>query len=261
MFSYRRKFIYGPGIDEPIMMIVANGQTETEYYYHFDGLGSVIALSDANNDIVERYSYDVFGEATIRDANNSVVSASSVANPYLFTGRRYDDETDLYYYRARYYHPEIGRFMQTDPLGYKVDINLYRYVGNNTTMLKDPYGLDSMVMINNLKWREYLKPKPGSKCCKKKKKQWEMLFSSEAECIADITGIFGGGAGAAGGAIGGVVTIGQQFGKIGPGGAVVGVPIAVIGVGSSINYAIAHAACNQKHCVEWGIRDECGECK
>jgi len=82
----------------------------------FDCLGSVTALSDDNGNIVERYSYDVFGEATIRDKNNSVVSVSSVANPYYFTGRRYDDETDLYYYRARYYHPEIGRFMQVDPV-------------------------------------------------------------------------------------------------------------------------------------------------
>jgi len=56
-----RKFIYGPGVDEPICMIdVANGNAV--YYYHFDGLGSVVALSDVNNDIVETYSYDAFGE-------------------------------------------------------------------------------------------------------------------------------------------------------------------------------------------------------
>jgi hypothetical protein len=80
------KFIYGPGtcppsvwrIDEPICMIVVNGG-ETKYYYHFDGLGSVVALSDVTGDIVERYSYDVFGAVTIRDSNNSVVSVSSVA--------------------------------------------------------------------------------------------------------------------------------------------------------------------------------------
>jgi len=57
-----RKYVYGPGIDEPICMISVNGQNETKYYYHFDGLGSVIALSNVNGGIVERYSYDVFGE-------------------------------------------------------------------------------------------------------------------------------------------------------------------------------------------------------
>jgi len=75
-------------------------------YYHFDGLGSVIALSDENTDIVERYSYDVFGEPN---------RTSDVNNPYMFTGRRYDDETGLYYYRARYYAYDIGRFLQPDP--------------------------------------------------------------------------------------------------------------------------------------------------
>ena len=74
-----RKFIYGPGIDEPICMIVVNGG-ETKYYYHFDGLGSVVALSDVTGNIVERYSYDVFGAVTIRDSNNSVVSVCSVAS-------------------------------------------------------------------------------------------------------------------------------------------------------------------------------------
>ena len=97
-----RKFVYGPGIDEPVCMVTSTGT----YYYHFDGLGSIIALSDVNSEIVETYSYDVFGEPN---------RTSDVNNPYLFTGRRYDPETALYYYRARYYAPDIGRFLQTDP--------------------------------------------------------------------------------------------------------------------------------------------------
>ena len=62
-------------------------------------------------------------------------------NPYYFTGRRYDEETGLYYYRARYYSPSIGRFLQTDPIGYRGGINLYAYVGNNSTSYVDPMGL------------------------------------------------------------------------------------------------------------------------
>ncbi len=127
-----RKFIYGPGIDEPIIMIAVSGETETPYYYHFDGLGSVIALSDSNGDLVEIYSYDVFG-----DPNR----ISSVSNPHLFTGRRYDSETDLYFYRARYYNPAIGRFMQTDPIDYEDGLNVYTYVQNNPVRWADPYGL------------------------------------------------------------------------------------------------------------------------
>jgi len=124
-----RSFVYGPGIDEPICMIDWVGSAV--YYYHFDGLGSVTALSDENGNIVERYSYDVFGEPN---------RVSSVGNPYMFTGRRYDRETQLYYYRARYYNPFIGRFLQTDPIAYQDISNFYTYCRNNPINSVDPRG-------------------------------------------------------------------------------------------------------------------------
>jgi len=146
--ALKRKFIYGPGIDEPVCLIDVNGQTETFYYYHYDGLGSVVALSDENSDIVERYEYDVFGKPTIWDADKQTnYTESQYDNPYMFTGRRYDDETSIYYYRARYYKSEIGRFLQTDPIGYIVSymglLNMYTYAGNNPSTLVDPYGLQA----------------------------------------------------------------------------------------------------------------------
>ncbi|MHC4156237.1 MAG: RHS repeat domain-containing protein [Planctomycetota bacterium] len=125
------RLTYGPGIDEPICKIDV-ADNNAVYYYHFDGLGSVIALSNANKQIIERYSYDVFGEPN---------RTSDVNNPYLFTGRRYDPEAGLYYYRARYYAYDIGRFLQPDPIGYNDGLNLYAYVGNSPLMLVDPFGL------------------------------------------------------------------------------------------------------------------------
>jgi len=90
------------------------------HYYHFDGLGSVIGLSDSSGNLTEEYSYDIFGNITS--------SLSGVGNSYYFTGRAYDTETGLYYYRARYYSSTIGRFLQTDPIGYYAGMNLYTYV-------------------------------------------------------------------------------------------------------------------------------------
>jgi|GEM_PF-5632556 len=60
---------------------------------------------------------------------------------YGFTGREYETNTGLYYYRARYYNPAIGRFLQLDPIGYYDSLNLYQYCGNNPVNWIDPSGL------------------------------------------------------------------------------------------------------------------------
>ncbi|MBN1795294.1 MAG: hypothetical protein JW804_01345 [Sedimentisphaerales bacterium] len=133
-----RKYIYSPAIDEPILIIDVDNQTENIYYYHFDGLGSIVALSNVNNCIVERYSYDAFGEPN---------RVSEIGNFYMFTGRRFDAETGLYYYRARYYQPELGRFIQPDPIGYVAGLNLYTYCDNDPVNFSDPSGLFKKLCI------------------------------------------------------------------------------------------------------------------
>jgi RHS repeat-associated protein len=126
------KYIYGPGVDQPICMIDAS-DTNATYYYHFDGLGSVIALTDSAGAVANLYEYSIFGEVSAGDPNHP--------NRFLFTGREFDSETGLYYYRARYYNPYIGRFLQTDPVGYGDGMNWYAYCYNNAVNSVDPLGL------------------------------------------------------------------------------------------------------------------------
>jgi RHS repeat-associated protein len=132
----RRKYIYGPGIDQPVCMIEAAGSYAGTYYYHFDALGNVVALTSGNVDhmgeTVQVYDYDVYGRVGATDASHP--------NRFMFTGREFDKETGLYYYRARYYNAEIGRFLQTDPVGHEAGMNLYAYCQNTPWNLSDPLG-------------------------------------------------------------------------------------------------------------------------
>ncbi len=130
-------YLYGIGIDD-ILQMRRNGQ---DYWYHKNHLGSVVALTNGQGSVVERYEYDPYGKLTIYDANDSVLTISGVGNIYYFTGREYDFETGLYHYRSRSLHPGLGRFMQHDPLLYVDAMGLYHYVGNMPTGMVDPWGL------------------------------------------------------------------------------------------------------------------------
>ena len=131
-------YVSGPGLDEPLRMI--RGGTAT--YYHADALGSPVTLTNASGQLVERLRYDVFGQPFLTDAANTPLAQSSVGNRFGFTGREYEAETGLYYYRSRYYDPRLGRFLSRDPLGSLPDVNLYRYVGNSPVNFVDPFGFD-----------------------------------------------------------------------------------------------------------------------
>ena len=104
-------------------------------------MGLVVTITDSSGDIVEKYTYDVYGNVIIKGNNDNVLSQSNINNRYMFTGREYDEESGLYYYRARMYSSELGRFLQPDPISYYDSMNLYQYVKNNPVNWIDPMGL------------------------------------------------------------------------------------------------------------------------
>jgi RHS repeat-associated protein len=98
-----------------------------------DALQSTLGLSDAVGTIGTEYTYEPFGVTTVMGAPAS--------NAFEYTGRE-NDGTGLHYYRSRYYHPGVQRFIAEDPIGLGGgDVNLYAYVGNQSTMFRDPLGL------------------------------------------------------------------------------------------------------------------------
>jgi len=105
------------------------------YYYVHDILGSIIALTDENGQVVVRYEYDAWG-------NIIGVKGGDIKNRYMYTGREYDSESGLYYYRARYYDAVVGRFISKDPVTsyWTSGANLYIYVNNMPVRSVDPYG-------------------------------------------------------------------------------------------------------------------------
>jgi RHS repeat-associated protein len=123
------RYTHGPGIDEHLM--VATGKDK--YYYHADGLGSIIAMTDKSGIVGQTYEYDSFGN--LKDQMNRV------KQPFTYTGREWDKETGLYYYRARYYDPMEGRFISEDPIRMLGGINFYSYTLNNPINFTDPLGL------------------------------------------------------------------------------------------------------------------------
>ncbi len=102
--------------------------------YLFDGLGSVVAVTDASGTVTNSYTYDPFGVTTETKA-----PGTNTFNPWRYTSQYQDTSTGLYKVGARYYQPELGRWTQTDPSG--LDSHPYAYAASNPVNNSDPTGL------------------------------------------------------------------------------------------------------------------------
>jgi RHS repeat-associated protein len=123
------KYVHGSGVDEALAVTTG----ENTFFYHADGLGSIVALTDSAGKVVQTYDYDSFGN--LKDQKNRV------KQPYAYTGREWDKEIGLYFNRGRYFDPMEGRFISKDPIGFEGGINVYVYVQNNPINAIDPSGL------------------------------------------------------------------------------------------------------------------------
>ncbi len=150
--TWQARYVYEDGIDHPRCMDRAdiadvNGNQNTtevlRFHYHRQAPGSVTEVTQPTGAPVEWVTYDVYGQATIRDQQGNVVAQSAIGNPYLYTGREFDGENGLYYYRARMYDAVTGRFLQRDPAGYVDGPNALAYAQSAPTRYTDALGLES----------------------------------------------------------------------------------------------------------------------
>jgi len=183
------RYFHGRRLDERLVMErqdtadVDNDSNTTEFqtfYYHTDSLGNVRACTwydGSNEKTVEMYDYQDYGAPTITfwgpdrtfgTGDDTNPSSSAIGNPYLFTARRYDPETILYFYRARYMEADTGRFTSHDPAGYDDGMSLYEYCRSNPINLVDPMGLMGC-----------RPPAPPCKGKKKKKKRKPGIYESK----------------------------------------------------------------------------------
>jgi RHS repeat-associated protein len=162
-----REFIWGDSsrFPEPVVLIdrtnagAVSAGTDEPFYYLHDRLGSVIGLTNASGNLVERYTYDPYGKTYIEQYASSTWTAnggsggapvySAYGNPFMWTGQRYDAPVSLVHFLHRSYSPTLGRWLQTDPKGYVDGVSLVEYGASSPIVFVDPFGLDIILGVHS----------------------------------------------------------------------------------------------------------------
>jgi RHS repeat-associated protein len=141
--------IDGPGSDEPLVWYEGAGISDRRFPLA-DERGSIIAITNASGSVTNINAYDEYG-----------IPASSNVGRFGYTGQTWLPEVGMNYYKARIYSPTLGRFLQSDPIGYGDGLNFYNYVGGDPVNSVDPSGL-SQIVVTGQKYRKSDPPKPPS---------------------------------------------------------------------------------------------------
>ena len=124
-----RRYVHGSGTDDPLIWYEGAGLT-IRRSLHADERGSITGTASSDGKLLAINSYDAYGIPAITNLGR-----------FGYTGQAWLPELKLWYYKARVYSPTLGRFMQSDPVGYDAGMHLYAYVGNDPVNASDPSGM------------------------------------------------------------------------------------------------------------------------